>query len=200
MSAKHAERRQPRRLRRALPYATAALVAAVLLGSAVGAMRLGPAADATAEASLAGSPSYDLGGAVRPEPDLDRSQVHAGRGIMRPSPSVTTSSPTPRPSRVPGGGSVVGGGTCQASFYDEGQRTANGEWFDPNAYTAAHRTLPFNTRVRVTNVANGESVVVRINDRGPYVGGRCLDLSRAAFAAIASLSSGVASVRYEVLG
>jgi rare lipoprotein A len=86
------------------------------------------------------------------------------------------------------------------SYYADGQKTANGEQFDPNAFTAANKTLPFNTRVRITNPANGKSVVVRINDRGPFVAGRCFDLSRAAFAAIASLSSGVLSAaKYEVL-
>ena len=66
-------------------------------------------------------------------------------------------------------------GPCGASYYDEPQLTANGETFNPNALTAASKTLPFNTRVKVTNVANGKSVTVRINDRGPYVSGRCLD-------------------------
>lgn len=89
--------------------------------------------------------------------------------------------------------------TCKASFYAEGQQTANGERFDPSAMTAAHKTLRFNTRVRVTNTANGRAVTVRINDRGPFVAGRCIDLSRAAFSAIASTSQGVASVRVEVL-
>lgn len=89
--------------------------------------------------------------------------------------------------------------SCKASFYDEGQKTANGETFNPNALTAAHKTLKFNTKVRVTNKSNGKTVIVRINDRGPFVSGRCIDLSRAAFATIASTSQGVASVSVEVL-
>lgn len=89
--------------------------------------------------------------------------------------------------------------TCKASFYTEGQQTANGERFNTNALTAAHKTLKFNTMVRVTNTANGKSVDVRINDRGPFVAGRCIDLSRAAFTTIASASAGVASVKVEVL-
>ncbi|MGQ4576234.1 septal ring lytic transglycosylase RlpA family protein [Dermabacteraceae bacterium P7006] len=92
------------------------------------------------------------------------------------------------------------GGTCTASFYWEPQPTASGERFNPNAMTAAHKTLPLGTRLRVTNPANGKSVVVRINDRGPYIGGRCLDLSRASFAAIGNTGSGVMKVRYEILG
>src|SRR5262249_2301423 len=95
-----------------------------------------------------------------------------------------------------GGGPVQ---TCKASFYDEGQMTANGERFDPNALTGAHKTLPFNTRVRVTNPSTGKSVVVRINDRGPFVAGRCLDLSRAAFQTIGSISAGVMTVNFQTL-
>ncbi|MBX3228399.1 MAG: septal ring lytic transglycosylase RlpA family protein [Labilithrix sp.] len=89
--------------------------------------------------------------------------------------------------------------TCKASYYASGSRTANGERFDPNGLTAAHKTLPFNTKVRVTNTATGASVDVRINDRGPYAGGRCIDLARGAFTRIAPTSQGVANVRVEVL-
>jgi rare lipoprotein A (peptidoglycan hydrolase) len=92
---------------------------------------------------------------------------------------------------------VVSSGTCAASYYWEPQPTASGEEFDPEALTAAHKSLPFDTRVRVTNLRNGKSVVFRINDRGPYVDGRCLDLARGAFRAIESLDAGVAHVRYE---
>ncbi|MEV4394410.1 septal ring lytic transglycosylase RlpA family protein [Nonomuraea sp. NPDC049607] len=94
---------------------------------------------------------------------------------------------------------VLSSGTCGASYYGEPQMTASGERFNPSAMTAAHKSLPLGSRVRVTNPRNGSSVTVRINDRGPYVGGRCLDLSTAAFDAIGSLSSGVMTVRYEVL-
>ncbi|OUC92251.1 septal ring lytic transglycosylase RlpA family lipoprotein [Streptosporangium minutum] len=95
---------------------------------------------------------------------------------------------------------MISTGTCGASFYDEGQMTASGERFNPRAMTAAHKTLAMGSRVRVTNPSNGESVTVRINDRGPYVGGRCLDLSRAAFSAIGNTGAGVMRVKYEVLG
>ncbi|WP_240506672.1 septal ring lytic transglycosylase RlpA family protein [Thermoactinospora rubra] len=94
---------------------------------------------------------------------------------------------------------VIASGACGASYYAEGQMTASGERFNPSAMTAAHKTLPMGSKVRVTNPSNGDSVVVRINDRGPYVGGRCLDLSRAAFDAIGNLGSGVMRVKYEVL-
>ncbi|GAA0376798.1 hypothetical protein Acor_31210 [Acrocarpospora corrugata] len=95
---------------------------------------------------------------------------------------------------------MIASGSCGASYYDEDQATASGERFNPNALTAAHRTLPMHSRVRVINPANGASVVVRINDRGPFVNGRCLDLSRAAFDAIGNLSAGEMYVRYQILG
>lgn len=92
------------------------------------------------------------------------------------------------------------GASCKASYYWQGQMTANGEQFNTNALTAAHKTYKFGTRVKVTNPKNGQSVVVRINDRGPYISGRCLDLSRAAMQAIGGTSAGVITVNYEVVG
>jgi rare lipoprotein A len=82
--------------------------------------------------------------------------------------------------------SPSGGGSGMASVYsvDSGAKTASGARLDPGAFTAAHRTLPFGTRVRVTNKNNGRSVVVTINDRGPFVQGRIIDLTPAAARAI----------------
>ena len=77
-----------------------------------------------------------------------------------------------------------------------GQTTANGETYNAYGKSVAHRWLPFGTRLRVTNQRNGRSVIVRVNDRGPYVGGRDLDLSYGAFSSIASPGQGVASVCY----
>ena len=82
----------------------------------------------------------------------------------------------------------------RASWYALHSRTANGERMNPSAMTAAHRSLPFGTRVRVTNQKNGRSVVVRINDRGPFVKGRFLDLSRGAAKQLGFISSGHTSV------
>ncbi len=84
-----------------------------------------------------------------------------------------------------------------ASWYGQkfhGRRTASGEPFDMNALTAAHKTLPFGTQVRVRHARTGREVVVRINDRGPHVGGRIIDLSHAAAAAIGLVQTGVAPV------
>jgi rare lipoprotein A len=89
-----------------------------------------------------------------------------------------------------------------ASWYgieEQGKLTANGERFDRHKYTAAHRRLPFNTMVRVTNKENGLSVDVRINDRGPYVRNRVLDLSEAAAKALDMKKSGLTPVSIEVL-
>src|SRR5262245_4039028 len=86
-----------------------------------------------------------------------------------------------------------------ASWYSlPANKTANGERMNPNDLTAAHRSLPFGTRVLVENLSNGQSVVVRINDRGPFVGGRIIDLSKAAAASIGMIASGVANVRVSV--
>ena len=89
-----------------------------------------------------------------------------------------------------------------ASYYaDEfdGRPTSNGETYDMHALTAAHRTLPFNTRVRVTNLSNGKSVVVRINDRGPFVSDRIIDLSYGAAEEISMVGPGTARVTLEIL-
>jgi rare lipoprotein A len=86
-----------------------------------------------------------------------------------------------------------------ASFYTEGQQTASGEKFDTNELTAAHPTLPFGTRLRVTNVATGKSVTVRVNDRGPYVPGRVVDVSHSAANALGMVESGLAKVKLDVV-
>ena len=84
-----------------------------------------------------------------------------------------------------------------ASVYRD-QKTANGEYAHASAYTAAHRTLPFGTFVEVTNIRNGRSVIVRINDRGPFIAGRVIDLTPAGATAIGF--AGLAPVRLTVLG
>jgi len=86
-----------------------------------------------------------------------------------------------------------------ASFYTEGTQTASGEKFDTHELTAAHPTLPFGTRVRVTNVATGQSVTVRVNDRGPYVRGRIVDVSYSAAESLGMVGRGVANVRLDVV-
>ena len=86
-----------------------------------------------------------------------------------------------------------------ASFYKTGRVTANGEAFRPGGLTAAHRNLPFGTVLKVTNLRNGQSVIVRVNDRGPFIKGRILDLSLGAAKVIGLTHSGVAKISYTVI-
>ena len=90
----------------------------------------------------------------------------------------------------------------EASYYADkfhGRKTANGEIFNMHAMTAAHRELAFDTKLRVTNLTNGMSVVVRINDRGPFVKGRIIDLSYGAAKKIGLVQSGITEVKLEIL-
>jgi len=132
------------------------------------------------------------------------------RRLMGDAEPVSTIANKPQPKAVEvvagtagvkgSGGRVMRG---VASWYGpgfHGRTTANGERFNQNALTAAHRSLPFGTRVRVTNARNGRSVVVRINDRGPFTGGRIIDLAAGAAQSIGLKSSGVGTVTLEVLG
>jgi|ERR1041385_1191878 rare lipoprotein A len=115
------------------------------------------------------------------------------------SPRFTSSRPHPAEG---GGGGYSSTEEGMASYYAEefnGRQTSNGETYDMNKFTAAHRTLPFNTRVRVTNTLSGKSVIVRINDRGPFKGDRIIDLSLAAAKAIELIGTGTAPVRVEVV-
>lgn len=106
-----------------------------------------------------------------------------------------------------GGASVYNGvkgltGIGKASWYADqfhGKKTASGEEYDMNDYTAAHKTLPFGTKVKITNKKNGKSVIIEVNDRGPFVKTREFDLSRAAFAEISSTHNGVISIEYEII-
>jgi rare lipoprotein A len=86
-----------------------------------------------------------------------------------------------------------------ASFYKTGRLTANGERFQPLGLTAAHRKLPFGTKLKVTNLKNGKSVLVRVNDRGPFIRGRILDLSLGAAKVIGLNKSGVAKISFVII-
>ena len=108
------------------------------------------------------------------------------------APTKPVSSPTPKKP------AQVGAASFYHSFFD-GRKTASGATFDSQLLTAAHRTLEFGTRVRVTNLVNLKSVIVTINDRGPYVNGRIIDLSRRAAAALGFVRDGITRVRVEPL-
>jgi rare lipoprotein A len=86
-----------------------------------------------------------------------------------------------------------------ASFYTERGRTASGDKYDPHALTAAHPSLPFGTRLQITNVATGESVVVRVNDRGPFIPGRIVDISYSAAKMLGIIGRGTAMVKLAVV-
>lgn len=119
------------------------------------------------------------------------SYADAGEGYSKPRKAKKSYS-----SNSYSGGSSGG----LASYYWQPQRVASGGWFNPNAMTAAHKTLPFGTKVRVTNNHNGRSVVVTINDRGPYIKGRVIDLSSAAAGVIGMKGAGVVPISMSVLG
>lgn len=138
------------------------------------------------------------GSMTLPEPEKSESDAgeRASSSSGKSGSSKSASSKSQPKANTKASGS---GGTCKASYYWQGQKTANGEQFNTNDLTAAHKSLPFNSRVKVTNKANGKSVTVRINDRGPYIGGRCLDLSTAAMKAVGGTGAGVITVSYQVL-
>lgn len=125
------------------------------------------------------------------------------RRLLGDAPPLTEIEGRPRASEQFSVGSVISRLSGMASWYGpgfNGRRSASGEVFNQNALTAAHRTLPFGTMVRVTNANTGQSVVVRINDRGPHARGRVIDLSAGAARVIGVMRAGVAPVRLEVLG
>ncbi|MFN3868735.1 MAG: septal ring lytic transglycosylase RlpA family protein [Hyphomicrobiaceae bacterium] len=125
-------------------------------------------------------------------------RAHRKHASKRRSASRHAASPRRKsqPSYSYSGGSSGG----LASYYWQPQRVASGGWFNPNALTAAHKTLPFGTKVQVTNRHNGKSVVVTINDRGPYIKGRVIDLSSRAAGIIGMKGAGVVPVSMTVLG
>jgi rare lipoprotein A len=135
---------------------------------------------------------------VARKPAISRSKTAhkrpADRTVTAPVPPQT--SPKKGPTREVRKGGMHG----VASYYWQPQALASGGRFNPNALTAAHKTLPFGTRVRVTHLGNGRSVEVKINDRGPYIAGRIIDLSRAAAGVIGMTAQGIARVAVEILG
>jgi rare lipoprotein A len=100
-------------------------------------------------------------------------------------------------SRSDAGGKTASHGV--ASYYSEGTKTASGEKFNALEMTAAHPTLPFGTKLRVTNLSSGRSVTVRVNDRGPFVRGRVVDVSYSAADALGMVGKGVAKVKLDVV-
>jgi rare lipoprotein A len=162
----------------------------------------------SAQASWKGSVFNDQTSSVTVAPDraynkksTNRRSTRSTRSTSRTTKSRRTASARSTSNRRTSSRQARRGGSLSglASYYWQPQRVASGGWFNPNALTAAHKTLPFGTRVRVTNLRNGRSVVVRINDRGPYIRGRIIDLSKRAAAVVGMQNAGVVPVRVEIL-
>jgi rare lipoprotein A len=95
--------------------------------------------------------------------------------------------------------SSINSSNIVASWYQKGKFTANGQRFDPNGLSAAHRTLPFGTKLRLTNPTNGKSIIVTVNDRGPFIHGTGLDVSRGAAQQLGFISKGKTKLQMQVL-
>lgn len=121
-----------------------------------------------------------------------------------PAPAATAPAAAPAPAPAPATAPAAAGGAMEglAAYYSNrlnGRRTASGEVFDQGKLTAAHQTLAYGTKVKVTNTKNNRSVVVRINDRGPTQQGRVIDLSRAAASKLGMMKAGLVPVKLEVV-
>ena len=162
---------------------------ALLLSGSTG---LNPAFATTGRVAAATNSNQPIELAIRTVESPDASEEQP----LKPTAPVL---PIAAPAQQP---RVIAVSNGQASWYGPGfygNRTASGEVLRPGTLTAAHRTLPFGTRVRVTNLNNGLSAIVRINDRGPFHGNRMLDLAHGAASQLGVVASGVASVKMEVL-
>lgn len=149
------------------------------------------------EAAVVATP---IPAALEPTPEVAIREAEADvvpdQGSTQQAPP-TRLAPAPKPAPR-----VLHSSNGQASWYGPGfygNRTANGEVFRPGTMTAAHRTLPFGTKVKVTNLWNGRTTVVRINDRGPFHGNRVIDLAHGAAHSLGVTASGIAQVRLDVL-
>ena len=141
------------------------------------------------------NPASELNLSVENELDQDSTENRNVNAVLTPVAVL----PEPKLKLVPDVVRVI---TGEASWYGPGfygNYTANGEIYRQGMMTAAHRTLPFGTKVRVTNLRNGRSAVIRINDRGPFVDHRVIDLGQGAASSLGLISSGIAQVKLEVL-
>ena len=152
------------------------------------------------------NPASELNLSVENELDQDSTENRNVNAVLTPEEIKPSADPTPvavlpepKLTLVPDVVRVIIG---EASWYGPGfygNYTANGEIYRQGTMTAAHRTLPFGTKVRVTNLRNGRSAVIRINDRGPFVDHRVIDLGHGAASSLGLISSGIAQVKLEVL-
>lgn len=136
---------------------------------------------------------------AQPNVVAERSASHAGSRYGSSQPNRHAVAAKRTSPRIKSAAAAQGSSHGLASYYTYDRKTASGEKFDSRELTAAHRTLPFGTRVRVTNVATGQSVTVRVNDRGPFVPGRVVDVSRGAAETLGIVDRGVAKVKLDVV-
>ncbi len=181
------------RLRAALALGTAAMLALPAQASAPGAEYV--------SAPVVQETAPDLLEVFAPFDELPDAPEPAGNvvDLATIDPPIEEALPEPEPVDTAAGRSL---GSGIASYYGSrfhGRPTASGERFNMNALTAAHKRLPFGSKVRVTNSSNGKSVVVRINDRGPFTPGRVLDLSKAAAQEIGLIQRGHGTVKLELV-
>ena len=175
-------------------------LALLLSGSGVAVPVLANSARTESESRIAmARPAVPAPALESPEP-VQPSQSVAIRQQESEAPALEAPTAPTAPAPTPPRFTLAG--TGGASWYGPGffgNRTANGEVFRPGTMTAAHRTLPFGTKVKVTNLRNGRSAIVRINDRGPFHGNRIIDLAHGAAQNLGLVASGVAQVRLEVV-
>jgi len=170
-----------------LPAAAGLVVAAIAAG--------------TVSYTLAGHDSSTQQQGMSAASDSSRTlEQRASRSKPR---STATTSPSPNASTRVDAATLPEtsqyGGECHAGYVATGTVTASGTKFNPNAATGSNLSLPFGTKVRITNEANNKSVVITINDRGPYSGDRCFDLTSSAYKQIATLTVSEVKIEYEVL-
>lgn len=190
-------------LRRAI--ALSGLTAVVVVSGSIAAADGTAVRDITDRALASAPEPTDITATSPPTTDAEQAVAGVDAAALAELRAVEEATPaaTPRPRFAPDRGDRTAaepGWVVRASWYGpgfHGNRTASGETYDQHAMTAAHKTLPFGTRLRVTNVANGRSIEVRINDRGPFTAGRDLDLSKAGADALGF--AGVATVRIQEL-
>ena len=164
------------------------------------------AVDSDADVESLNPPVLDGETSVRDELDPNSRDDRNANAVLTPEeikepvdPTPAAVLPEPKLKLIPDVVRVI---TGEASWYGPGfygNHTANGEIYRPGTMTAAHRNLPFGTKVRVTNLRNGRSAVIRINDRGPFVDHRVIDLGHGAASELGLISSGIAQVKLEVL-
>lgn len=192
MDGKHvARRRLPRPV---LPVAAAFVVAAAAAGTVSFTLTGNDSTPEHDTTVAAGSAHHDR---IAMDDRASRSKKRT-KATTSPTPSKSTQSDA-TDSTGTQSASVGQTGTCNAGYVATGTTTASGQKFNPKAAAGANMTLPFGTKVRITNDQTGKSVVIRINDRGPYSSNRCFDLTSSAYQQIASLTDRQVTIDYEVL-